>query len=161
MKRLFPAFLLAASLLAASGSQAQSMGSSYRTAVGVKFWPGGLTVKHFIQDNRAIEGIAYFWDHGFRITGLYEIHGDINGADGLKWYVGPGLHFGTYNEMWYHDGHYYASGDASFGIDGVLGLDYKITGAPINLSLDFQPSLEFLDHPYFSGWGGLAIRFTF
>ncbi len=142
-------------------SQAQSTGSSYRTALGLKFWPAGITIKHFVGNNRALEGIGYFWDHGFRFTGLYEIHGDINGARGLKWYVGPGAHIGVYNEIWYHDGHYYGSGDVSLGLDGVLGLDYKISGAPINLSLDFQPSFEILYHPYFSGWGGLAIRYTF
>jgi len=161
MKKLVLAFLLIVFLFAGFSSVAQSMGSSYRTAIGVKFWPGGISIKHFIEDNRALEGIAYFWDHGFRFTGLYEIHGDISGAEGLKWYIGPGAHIGAYNSGWYRDGHYYSSGSASFGIDGVLGLDYKITGAPINLSLDFQPSFEILNHPYFSGWGGLGVRFTF
>ena len=75
-------------LLTVSRTQAQSMGSEYRTAIGAKFWPGGLTIKHFIRDNRALEGVAYFWGHGFRFTGLYEVHGDINSAPGLKWYVG-------------------------------------------------------------------------
>lgn len=142
-------------------AKAQSMGSSYRTALGVKFWPGGITLKHFIRENRALEGIGYFWNHGFRFTGLYEIHGDINGAPGLKWYVGPGAHIGVYNKGWYRNDHYYDDGDLSLGIDGVLGLDYKINGAPINLSLDFQPSFEILEHPYFSGWGGLGVRYTF
>jgi len=138
------------------------MGSDYKTALGIKFWPGGITLKHFIQDNRAIEGIGYFWDHGFRLTGLYEIHGDISGAPGLKWYVGPGAHIGVYNEGWWYDhDHYYKSGSLSLGIDGVLGLDYKINQAPIELSLDFQPSFEFINHPYFSGWGGLGVRYTF
>ena len=149
--------------LAVTGTEtrAQSMGSSYRTALGVKFWPGGITLKHFVRENRALEGIGYFWEHGFRFTGLYEIHGDINGAPGLKWYVGPGAHIGNYRHGWYRHNHYYDDGDISLGIDGVLGLDYKINGAPINLSLDFQPSFEILNDPYFSGWGGLGIRFTF
>jgi hypothetical protein len=155
---------LAAVLFSAIVSQGQgksNTGSGYRTALGLKFWPGGITIKHFTGNNRALEGIGSLWTHGFRFTGLYEIHGDINGAPGLKWYVGPGAHIGAYNEIWYRGGHYYNSGDVSLGIDGVLGLDYKISGAPINLSLDFQPSLELLSHPYFSGWGGLAIRYTF
>lgn len=161
MKRLSKVLLFSIFLFSVSYTYSQSMGSGYTTAVGVKFWPGGITLKHFVADNRAVEGIFYFWDHGWRLTGLYEIHGDISGADGLKWYVGPGVHVGTYNSGWYRDGHYYSSGDASLGIDGVLGLDYKISGAPINLSLDFQPSFELLYHPYFSGWGGLGVRYTF
>ena len=162
MKRLLTVLMISGAFLVVSGqADAQSMGSDYQTALGLKFWPGGITIKHFIRDNRAIEGIGYFWDHGFRLTGLYEIHGDINDARGLKWYIGPGAHLGVYNDAWYNDGHVYNSGSLSLGIDGVLGLDYKINNAPINLSLDFQPSLEILSHPYFSGWGGLAVRYTF
>jgi len=138
--------------------QAQSKssnGHSYRTALGVKVWDGGgISFKHFLTDKNAIELIGYFWNQGTRITGLYEIHGPINGAPGLLWYIGPGAHIGFYNTKY---------GDGAFaGIDGVLGLDYKFNGAPINISLDWQPSFEFGDGRGFVGsWGGLGIRYTF
>lgn len=128
--------------------------TSYTTALGVKFYPGAVSLKHFVNKTTALEGLGYFWDRGFRITGLYEIHGDINNAPGLKWYIGPGAHVGFYNNKW--------GGGSSFGVDGVLGLDYKINSAPINLSLDWQPSFEFGDGRGFTGnWGGFAIRYTF
>jgi len=152
--------LLTVVILAGSQANAQSMGSSYQTAIGVKFWPGALSIKHFVSDNRALEGLANFWDHGFRFTALYEVHGDINDAPGLKWYVGPGAHIGRYNNGYYHD-YYYNDGKFSFGIDGVLGLDYKIKGAPIALSLDVQPYLELISHTYVDVWGGLGVRYTF
>src|SRR5262245_29740877 len=108
-------------LFAVVSTQAQSSsagGYSYRTALGVKVWDGaGITLKHFFNDNHAGEVIGFFWGHGARFTGLYEIHGDFAGAPGLKWYVGPGVHVGFYNDK-YGDGVY-------AGIDGVLGLDYK------------------------------------
>jgi len=138
-----------------SGIFAQSMGREYTTALGVKVFDGaGITLKHFIKENRALEGIAYFWNRGTRITGLYEVHFDISGAPGLKWYIGPGAHLGFYNTKY---------GDGTFaGIDGVLGLDYKINKAPLNLSIDWQPSFEFGTGRGFSGnWGGLGIRYTF
>lgn len=137
------------------------MGSSYETAVGVKFWPGALSIKHFTSDNRALEGLANFWTNGFRFTGLYEIHGDIEGAEGLKWYVGPGAHIGWYNGDWHRGDNYYHDGGFSLGVDGVLGLDYKFNGAPIAVSLDVQPFLELINHPYLGVWGGLGIRYTF
>ena len=140
-----------------SAAVAQNMGREYTTALGVKVLDGaGITLKHFIKQNRALEGIAYFWNRGVRITGLYELHFDINGASGLKWYIGPGAHLGIYNNN-------YRDGDGAFvGIDGVLGLDYKINKAPLNLSLDWQPSFEFGTGRGFSGnWGGLGIRYTF
>ncbi len=148
-------------LLAVNRTHAQALGSDYRTAVGVKFWPGALTIKHFIKDDAALEGILNFWDHGFRFTGLYEFHGDINGAPGLKWYAGPGAHIGWYNAGYWRDDHYYDDGAASFGVDGVLGLDYKIKSAPIAISLDVNPYFEILHHPYIGVWGGLGIKFTF
>ena len=158
------ALILASAILLIVTSQlsAQSMGSSYQTAIGVKFYPGSLSIKHFTSDNVALEGLLNFWDHGFRFTGLYELHGDVSGdAPGLKWYVGPGAHIGWYNGGWYRGDNYYSNGSASFGIDGVLGLDYKINGAPIDLSLDVQPYFELLNHPYFDVWGGIGIRYAF
>jgi hypothetical protein len=136
-----------------------STGSDYTTALGIKFLDGaGITLKHFVNDKAAIEGVGYFWNRGARITGLYELHFDIDGAEGLKWYVGPGVHIGFYNDKYIGK-----NGSRTFGgIDGVLGLDYKINAAPINLSLDWQPSFEFGDGRGFTGsWGGFAIRYTF
>lgn len=136
------------------------MGSSYQTAIGVKFYPGALSLKSFTDPNIAVEGLAYFYNYGFRLTGLYEIHGDINGAPGLKWYAGPGAHVGVFNNKWkdFRDN----NSSVSIGIDGVLGLDYKINNAPLNVSLDWQPSFNFVGYNYFEGgWGGLAIRYAF
>lgn len=142
-------------------SQQINTGSSYTTAVGIKVYPGALSIKHFTNDNTAIEGLGYFWQYGFRATGLYEIHGNINGAQGLKWYVGPGAHVGFYNTTWTNDYPGRNSGIA-IGVDGVLGLDYKVQGAPLNVSFDWQPSFNLIGYNYFEGgWGGLAVRYTF
>lgn len=143
-------------LVVAVQAQSQSINSSsYRTALGVKVWNGGgITLKHFFTEKDAGELIGYFWTQGARFTGLYEIHGAISGAEGLKWYIGPGVHIGVYNTKY---------GDGSFGgIDGVLGLDYKFQGAPINMSLDWQPSFEFgNDRGFYGNWGGFGVRYTF
>lgn len=163
MKRLIMAVIVLTAF--AQGATAQAKGSSYKTALGVKFYPGGgVTLKHFVKNNAALEGIAYFWRDGMRITGLYEFHFDISGAPGLKWYVGPGAHIGFWNDRWRRDYPNYRR--SVVGIDGVLGLDYKFNGAPINMSIDWQPSFEFGDYGEryggFSGsWGGFAIRYTF
>jgi hypothetical protein len=155
MRKIFlmPLFIL--SVINSNAQSKSASSSSYQTALGVKVWDGGgISLKHFVSDNNALEGIAYFWNRGIRITGLYEIHGDFSGADGLKWYIGPGAHIGFYNTKY---------GDGNFiGVDGVLGLDYKFRNAPINISLDWQPSFEFGDGRGFAGsWGGLGIRYTF
>lgn len=133
------------------------MGRTYKTALGVKVWDGGgISFKTFLVPNNALEVIGYFYRYGTRITGLYEIHGNIEGSPGLKWYIGPGAHIGFYKYKGYF-------GDkAVAGVDGALGLDFKINKAPLNLSVDWQPSFEFADNRGFVGsWGGIGIRYTF
>ncbi len=166
MKKVFMSLAIIVALTTMT-AKAQELSNSYSTALGLKVWGdgGGVTLKHFIYNNHALEGIAYFWNGGTRLTGLYEFHFDFVGAPGLKWYIGPGAHVGFYNSR-YYDQRYpngpYPATRSFVGIDGVLGLDYKFTGAPINLSLDWQPSFEFgSDRGFFPSWGGLGVRYTF
>lgn len=155
MRKILVLFLAVFIVLTSQAQSSSAQGSSYRTALGVKIWDGGgVSLKHFFNDRNAGELIGYFWYQGVRFTGLYEIHGNITGAEGLRWYIGPGAHIGFYNDKY---------GGAGFvGVDGVIGLDYKFNSAPINLSIDWQPSIEFGAARGFSGgWGGFGIRYTF
>ena len=128
---------------------------TYQTAIGVKAFPFGVDFKTFVgRRGRAIELIGYFND-GFRLTGLYEFHGKLNAPGNLKWYLGIGAHGGFY-EKGEEDG-------IMAGFDGVIGLDYKFSKLPLNLALDWQPSLETVtpDFEFQAGRGGLAIRLAF
>jgi hypothetical protein len=159
MRKLIIIAAIPALFFIAEKANAQATGSTYKTAVGFKFYPTAVTIKHFVKSNAAIEGLGYFWSNGFRATGLYEWHGNFTGAPGLKWYVGGGAHIDTWNEK-YRD-EYSPEGSAAAGLDGVLGLDYKFKGAPINLSLDWQPSVTFIGAHYSTtDWVGVAIRFA-
>lgn len=156
MKKLLIATLIFFAAAPVVNAQRNITSQDYKTALGVKFYPGSISFKHFLDDKAALEVLGYFHNHGTRITGLYELHFDIANAPGLKWYVGPGAHIGWYESRY--------GGGTAVGVDGVIGLDYKFKGAPINLSLDWQPSFEFGDRwgKGFSGnWGGLAIRYVF
>ncbi|MFN5422753.1 MAG: hypothetical protein ACK5AO_05760 [bacterium] len=153
MKKIISGLVFVLMLIVTS-SMAQDNSSSYSTAVGVKIYPGAISVKRSIDGQKYVEGLAAFWNKGFRATALLEFHNDFNNAPGLRWYYGAGAHLGFYNTKNYN-------GSTLFGIDGVLGLDYKIKGAPLNLSLDWQPSFEFGDGTGFEGWGGLGVRYTF
>jgi len=166
---LFMVFAALATINATAQRRPLNLSSGYTTALGLKVWGdgAGVSIKHFIAPHHALEGIGYVWNGGTRITGLYEFHFDIDGVPGLKWYVGPGAHVGLYNS-YYYDRRYpnnrlgYRSSGSFAGVDGVIGLDYKFTGAPINVSLDWQPSFEFgNDRGFFGGWGGAGVRYTF
>lgn len=131
-------------------------GNTYKTGVGIKVYPTGVTLRHFVKpESQAVEFVGYFWRKGTRITGLYEFFFDLGKSENFKWYIGPGAHVGLYSDKYY-------GGGTAIGIDGVLGLDYKIKNAPLDISLDWQPSIEFGDFEGFaSSWGGVGVRFTF
>ena len=40
--------------------KAQNFTSTYQTAIGFKFYPTAISFKHFIADNKAVEGLGYF-----------------------------------------------------------------------------------------------------
>lgn len=87
-KTLMKPFLLTgllAFLLLQANAQLNT-GPDYKTAIGVKVYPGAITVKHFLSDGKAVEGIGYLTSDGFRVTGLYELHYDLGNVEGLKWY---------------------------------------------------------------------------
>jgi hypothetical protein len=152
MKKLFFLLLFVVMLNVTMAQNKTANSNEYKTAIGAKIWDGaGLTLKTFINEKGALEFIGYFNRYGTRITGLYEIHGNLSSEGALKWYVGPGAHVGLYK------------GITAVGIDGVVGIDYKFSNMPLNLALDWQPSFELgsgARNGFNGNWGGFAIRFT-
>ncbi len=130
--------------------------NDYRTALGVKLYgSGSLTLKHFVNDKRAIELLTTFGNSNSKITALWERHRTTLLVSNLKWYYGPGVHVEFFNNG--KDGR-----GSRIGIDGVLGLDYKFNKAPINLSIDWQPGFDIgLKGGFNANSGGLAVRYTF
>lgn len=149
MRRFFLTMILTIAIVALSNAQ------DYKTGVGLRFGYGaGFTVKHFINDRSAIEGLLFTKWHGFDITGLYEIHGQAFDVEKLKWYYGFGAHLGFY------DGDYARWGEPGstynvLGIDGILGIEYSFSEVPINLGLDLKPALNLI------GYTGLWTDFGF
>lgn len=152
--------------------------SGYKTGIGLRGgFEGGLTIKHFIKSDRALEGIlSRGWGYGgARITGLYEIHKPFPGAKGLDWFYGAGAHIGFYNGDYYgyrsyNGGYYDKDGDwhpdgyrrnyVTFGIDGILGLEYQFNEIPFSVGLDIKPYFDFVGRGDHFGDGALSIRYT-
>ncbi len=143
----------------------QAKGTTYKTAIGIKAPPAGITVKHFVQRNQALEAIVNAPRGGIRLTALYEFHFDLPGAKGLKLYAGPGLHIGSWNKEWkYERNRWNRDYRGSYaGLDLVLGFDWKVNGVPLNFSLDVLPSYSWGENGYeFSDyWGGIGFRYAF
>ncbi|MGM0580870.1 MAG: hypothetical protein ACQETL_09335 [Bacteroidota bacterium] len=133
----------------------------YNTGIGLRGgFANGITIKHFVSQNAAFEGIIASRWRGFELTGLYELHGRAFDTDRLNWYAGFGGHLGFYdgnNTRWGEDRAY-----TVIGLDGILGLEYNFTEIPINFSIDWKPSFNFYGYSGFWGDGGaLSIRYIF
>jgi hypothetical protein len=134
----------------------------YKTGIGLRGgWFNGITVKHFIGENKALEGILSTRWRGFNITGLYEVHHNAFDVAGLNWYYGGGGHIGFWegsNVKWSSN----SNAHTVIGIDGILGLEYNFDEFPINISVDWKPAFNIIGHSGFWGDGGaFSIRYIF
>lgn len=139
-----------------------SKAQNYTTGVGLRGgMSGGITLKHFLNSDTAVEGILSTRWGGFALTGLYEKHAEAFNVDGLKWFYGAGAHIG----FW--DGHkaHWADDDKSYtviGIDGILGLEYNLGVIPFNISLDWKPSLNLIGYSgLWTDGGAISVRYVF
>jgi len=150
MKKLFLLPLVA--VLFSLTTKAQDA-PSYKNAIGVRLGStvpaikSGITYKHFIGNN-ALEGILSFGD-GVAICGLYEIHKPL-ATENLQWLIGFGGYVGFNNS------------GSNVGAAGIVGLDYKFSQIPLNITLDWKPELNIISKVGFRGEGvGFSARFTF
>lgn len=144
-----------------------SFGQDYTTSLGVRIggWENGITVKHFLGEGAALEGILSSRWRGYNITGLYEMQSAIDDVDGLFWYVGGGAHVGFFDDR-YYNGWGTSSGRTYtvIGVDGILGVEYIFADYPFNVSLDWKPAINLVGSGNSFFWGdngALSIRYIF
>lgn len=134
----------------------------YQTGIGLRAGAfSGLTVKHFVNTSHAIEGIVSSRWEGIDIAGLYEFHQPAFNTSGLNWYYGVGAHIGFWD-----GGHKHFDRDGDnhtiLGINGILGLEFNFSQAPINLSLDWMPTFNVTgDDEFWADGVALSIRYIF
>jgi len=123
----------------------------YITAAGVRLGGGnyGLTVQQLVGSRVTIEGIAGLGQREYSGTVLGEYHFGILGPS-LNYYFGAGGHLG----------HNKDTGGFS-GLDGIVGVEYKVAFLPVALSFDFKPSLEFGSDDYARFPTAFSIRYVF
>lgn len=162
MKKLFYVLLLTGGMLTVGSVNAQNSG--YKTALGVRLSSSNaminnsVSVKHFLNDKMAIEGLLSFGDP-LAIGALLELHQPIN-ASGLTWYYGGGAYIGFLKQV--NTTTQKTTTDPNFGAQGVIGLDYKFNNIPLNISLDWKPELNIVTDINFEPAAiGFTARFTF
>ena len=82
----------------------------------------------------------------------------------MRWYYGGGGHIAFRTDSYYNGGRTYVRGDDfALGIDGVLGLEYKIAQIPFAVCFDIKPLVEVYRNGdmYFTFDPGIGVKFTF
>jgi hypothetical protein len=148
--------LLTATLCSTAILHAQS---TYNRAIGVKaFTSLSATYKQFLTPKNNVEAEFTAWRQGYRVSGLYEFNFySFKTVEGLSWFVGPGIHAGVSKDDAEKDG----NSLFNFGFDGIIGFDYKFRDIPINVSVDWQPTVNIVGVTEFPSLGGVAVRYTF
>ena len=153
MKRVFISLLIIFTLAGAATAQ-EATAPDYRFALGVRLsnssptLNNSITGKFFITQTSAIEGLISFGGR-FGMGALLEIQKPLK-AEGLSWFWGGGLYVG------------FDDSETFLGPTGILGLDYKFKGIPLNLSLDWKPELDIIPEIRFVPDAfALSVRFAF
>lgn len=141
--------------------------ANYTTAVGLRLggYENGISLKHFIASDTALEGILGFRPGVFVVTGLYEKHAIAFAEPSLTWFYGAGAHIGGISGDRYYRAYgknrYYGDGGILLGADGILGLEWQVPDIPVSASLDLHPRLEIARGPFLDLEAALTIRYTF
>ena len=150
----------------------------YKNAAGLRLGKtDGLNYKRFLTEDGAIELMLGFggYDDGMRIYATYQWHFQIPAefTDNLYMYYGVGGHAGYINP--YKDRRYYMkdstivseNGNKTYytiGVDGVLGLEYRIYTVPMTVSMEVKPYFEYygLRYTQFKFWDfGFTVNYIF
>jgi hypothetical protein len=147
----------------------QSQAQDYSLAGGVRLgYPWSLSLKTFIAEGNAIEAFAGSRGFGYIGSGYrsylvgaaYQLHFplEIDELPGLYWYVGGGgsMYFYSYRNSFVDD-----RVDSSFAIQGYAGLDYAFEDVPLNVSIDWSPTIIFrgFDSGFGGDYGSVAVRY--
>ena len=142
-----------------------AIGTDYKTAIGIRLGnsapvvSNAITLKHFINQKTAIEGLISFGHDITSFGALGEIHMPFS-TPGLQWFYGGGAYLGFGKE--YDVNKARNVNTTFFGAQGVVGLDYKFASIPINLSLDWKPELNLVSDINFEPAAvAFSARFTF
>ena len=150
----------------------------YKNSTGFRLGKtDGVTYKRFLTDNGAVEFMLGFggYDKGMQAYANYQWHQQISTpfTEDLYIYYGVGGHGGyikSYNHRNYYTNDtivmtesqkqtYYA-----IGVDGIIGLEYRIYTIPMTVSMELKPYFEFygLRYTQFKFWDfGFTAKYIF
>lgn len=126
--------------------------------------PSGITLKRYMGGNAwdLTVGTPVYGHRGYAAGGIsamfnYLWHNDTS-ADGLQWYYGIGGNVNS-RRYWYDHNRYESR--LGLGVNGAIGLEFFIPGAPFSIYGDIVPSLSIVPYVGLYFMGGIGARYTF
>lgn len=151
-------------IITTTGLLQTARAQDYKTALGVRLSSStamqnnSISLKQFINEKTAIEGLFTFGDP-LSLGALIELHRPLSPA-GLRYFYGAGGYLGFVKVV--NTNTQKTSTETNFGAQGVIGLDYKFSNIPLNISLDWKPELNIVTDINFEPAAiGFTARFTF
>lgn len=126
---------------------------NYQFAVGIRAGSEaatcGLTLKAKLSNHAAIEGLIGYTNKGLAGTLLYQHHFKLLDIPTFHGYAGAGMHYTAHTG---YDNYIsrtsreltYQNGGRAYGLDAVVGLEYKFPSCPIAVSIDLKPYFEWV-----------------
>jgi len=154
MKKLFT-ILGCVILFAITATDVKAQNYKTGLGLGIDFGDGatlvGPSVRHHFSRSAALQGEVLFGGNSTTLQAFLQYNSSIPGAKGLDWYLGGGPSVQLYD------------GGSNFYLVPMVGLDYKIAGAPLAIALDWRPRLYLGDgdSDFNAGRFGLGFRYTF
>jgi hypothetical protein len=144
-----------------------------QVGVGLRATPdgGGFTIKPSLSKYVALEaqlnagGVLAGYGRSFNAVLLAEFN-IVMPDPSWRIFLGPGMHAGVWDRGWRYvssEGVYMDDNRGIFGLDAIMGLEYKFKKIPLGLSADIKPAINFLPEPEFfeHNMFGLAARVYF
>ena len=139
-------------------------GQAFDSAVGLRLGnPISVSYKKFFNEKAAGEAYVGFEDYvgatWLSVNAAYLLHEDleVEGLEGLQWYYGAGAGLNNISSD-------FGGGSTFFTIAGYIGLSYVFENIPLNLSIDWVPSI-FIGSDlgplggFDAGYGALSARY--
>ncbi len=136
----------------------------YNSAIGARLgYPLSLSYKTFISNESALEGYVGFrnWPNyrWVSVNGAYLLHFPIEEVPNLQWYVGGGggLYFWNYKVFGSE-----RDSQVGLGVQAYLGIDYTFEEVPLNLTIDWIPTVFLSGYRTGFGatYGNVGVRYV-
>lgn len=149
----------------------------YKNSAGFRFTrTEGVTYKRFVKSDAAFEAMLGWggYDGGMQAYGNYHWYKPIPAhiTQNLHYYYGVGGHIGYIRPtrtVDYYEGDEIVSEtrehtDYVIGVDGVLGVEYRIFQVPMTVGMELKPFFEYyaLRYTRFYFWDfGFTVKYIF